>query len=296
MNRNIFYLINEIIVFTPENNTLRALNSTLKPIILHTPSSQCLLLLIKHNNQILSQKFLFEEVWENNGAIVTANALYQNIALIRKAFKTLGLDQEVIKTVPKQGIKLSAHIIERSIDVTEGEVHIEAEKKMEDFIAQFQQQTSDAQTKPSGTNPTHDISGQAQDYKVLLRIVAFLRRNVFIRYVLPCLLSIGAFLLLYPVYQSQSNNGDRFVKSYYRLGEINNCLLYSSYEGMSVSREKFMTIQKAAGLHCKSGDVAYLTFNRHYAHDTLVYCNKNISDNAAKCKSIIFQETVNNEN
>lgn len=85
-------IINELIVFEPDKNRLTSLKDyPERNISLHAPVSACLLLLLQHNHQPVTQKYLFSEVWEKNGAIVSTNAIYQSIALIRKALRGVGL-------------------------------------------------------------------------------------------------------------------------------------------------------------------------------------------------------------
>ncbi|MEG2569752.1 MAG: hypothetical protein RSA84_26430, partial [Acinetobacter sp.] len=53
-----------------------------------------------------------------NGAQVTNNTFYQNISLLRRAFKELGLNEELIVTVPKVGIRLEPQleVLEQKIE------------------------------------------------------------------------------------------------------------------------------------------------------------------------------------
>ena len=50
------------------------------------------------------------EVWRKHGMEVTVNTLYQNISILRKTLKRVGVDENIIITVPKKGITLSARV------------------------------------------------------------------------------------------------------------------------------------------------------------------------------------------
>ncbi len=50
------------------------------------------------------------EVWRKHGMEVTVNTLYQNISILRKTLKRVGIDENIIITVPKKGITLSAQV------------------------------------------------------------------------------------------------------------------------------------------------------------------------------------------
>jgi DNA-binding winged helix-turn-helix (wHTH) protein len=105
------WLINDVVLFEPDERRLCAIqNYPAQCIILHGPVNECLLQLLLHNGEVLSQRFLFDAVWGKQGAVVTTNALYQAIASVRKALKSAGLADDVIKTIPKAGFKSVAQI------------------------------------------------------------------------------------------------------------------------------------------------------------------------------------------
>lgn len=101
------FLLNSTVVFWPERNVLYAKSDETKRITLSNPATRCLLLLIQQQGQVIERDYFFEHVWYINGAQVTNNTFYQNISLLRRAFKELGLNEELIVTVPKVGIRPS---------------------------------------------------------------------------------------------------------------------------------------------------------------------------------------------
>jgi DNA-binding winged helix-turn-helix (wHTH) protein len=100
------YLLHGLVAFWPDKNLLISTADESHNISLSNPATRCLLLLIQHHGSVVERDYFFQHVWENNGAQVTNNAFYQNISLLRRAFKELGLNEEWIVTVPKVGIKL----------------------------------------------------------------------------------------------------------------------------------------------------------------------------------------------
>jgi len=105
------FLINGAVLFEPDKRRLCPLAGYPdRAVILHGPVSECLLQLLEHNGEVLTQRYLFAAVWEKQGAIVTTNALYQTIASMRKALKTAGLAENIVQTVPKEGFKSVANI------------------------------------------------------------------------------------------------------------------------------------------------------------------------------------------
>ncbi len=110
MNKS--YLINHVVIFHSEEHRLvpvKGHNGV--ETSLNIPASRCLLLLIERKNTVVSKEDLFDKAWEQRGTYVTANTFYQNISLLRKALKSVGLPEEIIKTVPKRGLMLDEDVV-----------------------------------------------------------------------------------------------------------------------------------------------------------------------------------------
>lgn len=118
------FLLNGTVIFSPERNVLHAKSDETKRIALSNPATRCLYLLIQQQGQVIERDYFFEHVWFINGAQVTNNTFYQNISLLRRAFKELGLNEELIVTVPKVGIRL-----ERQLNVVEQEAEVPRSEK-----------------------------------------------------------------------------------------------------------------------------------------------------------------------
>ncbi|VXC80574.1 hypothetical protein YERSI8AC_20001 [Enterobacterales bacterium 8AC] len=82
---------------------------------LNAPTSRCFEILLANRYSVISQKVLFESVWGKQGAYVSANTLYQNISLLRKALKSLDLDG-IVKTISKQGIVIADTVSVQEIE------------------------------------------------------------------------------------------------------------------------------------------------------------------------------------
>ncbi|UTJ49479.1 winged helix-turn-helix domain-containing protein [Atlantibacter subterranea] len=289
MSDNAIYIINDKVIFTPDSNTLCPVNDNTKPVVLHTPSSQCLLLLLQNNNQVVSQKVLFEEIWEKNGALVTPNTLYQNIALIRKAFKSAGLEEEVIKTIPKQGVKIAARLI------------VNTQKELGD-LTEFENNPHSHLTSTLKAAPPFSLEPfTVEEHKpenhltsspsVLHKLI----RNKFFFFILPGLISVFFVYWLCVFYGSQGH-GNAFFKDYMDIGKINNCQVFSSYHGVDISKAKFETMARLSGMTCQPGEMAWLTFNRQYEMSMLIKCDKQIADKNAVCQNFLYEEASDNEN
>jgi DNA-binding winged helix-turn-helix (wHTH) protein len=70
---------------------LRDLNNHDNVIILNSPASRCLLLLIERIGSIVTQQEFLDIVWTKCGMQVSTNTFYQNISILRKGLKKRAL-------------------------------------------------------------------------------------------------------------------------------------------------------------------------------------------------------------
>ncbi|MGL5384877.1 MAG: winged helix-turn-helix domain-containing protein [Enterobacterales bacterium] len=101
-----WYLINRTARFTPETCTLSIQGKQETDFVLNTPAAACLVLLLQRRGEIVGKEEFYKTVWHEKGNYVTANTFYQNISLIRKGFKAVGLEPGWVETVPGKGIRL----------------------------------------------------------------------------------------------------------------------------------------------------------------------------------------------
>ncbi|EAY8071027.1 transcriptional regulator [Salmonella enterica] len=106
-NNAMLWIINDNIEFNPEMNRLASLSRPDLNIILTTPASRCLRLLLENAPSVVSQQTFFQKVWEEDGMVVSANTLYQNISIIRRGLRTVGENEDtLIITVPRRGFQI----------------------------------------------------------------------------------------------------------------------------------------------------------------------------------------------
>lgn len=113
------YTLNGRIAFIPQRGDLILTADETKTVSLNMPASRCLLLLIQQEGKTVARETFFEEVWIKHGSRVTSNGFYQNISLLRRAFKELGVDEDMIITVPRVGVRLDAALTVKEAQPTE---------------------------------------------------------------------------------------------------------------------------------------------------------------------------------
>lgn len=115
------FTINGRISFVPQSGSLILIDDDTKNVSLNIPASRCLYLLIQQYGKTVARETFFQEVWIKHGSQVTSNGFYQNISLLRRAFKELGAEENIIVTVPRVGVRLDAALSVTEIQSTEAE-------------------------------------------------------------------------------------------------------------------------------------------------------------------------------
>lgn len=108
---NMRYRFNDRIIFDADNGTLSLRDVSDDPISISNPSRRLLLLLIAHQGVTISREVIFKKVWDDYGMVSSNNNLNQCISKLRRVIKALGIDDEVIFTVPKVGFMLRREIV-----------------------------------------------------------------------------------------------------------------------------------------------------------------------------------------
>ena len=116
------YIINTHFYFDSELCSLYN-QSNGKSVKLFTTSANCLALLLENKGILVEKKHIFENVWYRYNLMVTDNAYYQCILNLRRQIAKVGLDAELIKTIPRKGLLLSSSVTvymqDESYDVDE---------------------------------------------------------------------------------------------------------------------------------------------------------------------------------
>lgn len=103
------YVINNRIIYREDISELCVIDDEQPKVSLTATINRLLLVFIKNDNKVLSRDFLLSHVWGSYGQIESGNNLNNALSQLRKAFSELG-ENEVLVTLPKQGIQLQARV------------------------------------------------------------------------------------------------------------------------------------------------------------------------------------------
>lgn len=253
------FLINHSVLFEPEKRRLYLLaNYPERAVVLHAPVSECLLQLLEHNGQVMSQRDLFAAVWEKQGAVVTTNALYQTIASIRKALKTVGLAENMVQTVPKEGVKSVAHIETGTLD---------------DFIT------------PAALEPVETFPDAGREFSPSVNHGVLFFRSKIAGALVGLLFIVSCLALIHEI-----NARSAGLEEYLSIGKINGCDVYSSWHDKNKSQRIYTGLDKRYPVQCSPGGVALMTLNRFQNGISVLVCDRLPNVAGARCDSIMYLE------
>lgn len=259
------FLINDTLLFEPDLRRLGPLEGyPHRALTLHGPVNACLLLLLEHNNQVLTQRFLFASVWEKQGVIVSTNALYQTIASIRKALKSSGLNENIIKTVPKEGFKSVAQVRTGERDA---------------FIPS---------QKASPEAALTDVS--AEKAIAVVCEPATTRKPSFFASPLAYTVAGALFILSCCVLYFTLKGNEPAFENYQHIGKVNECDVFSSWHEKEKSLSMFTQLSKRYPINCNTGGMVWMTLNHAQQGSSVMICDRNPHDTQAQCNSIFYRQ------
>ncbi|CAI2785837.1 DNA-binding transcriptional activator CadC [Serratia grimesii] len=147
------YRLNDHIIFDADTGTLGLTEFSDDPISISNPSKRLLLLLLAHHGEAVSRDVIFKKVWDDYGMVSGNNNLNQCVSKLRRVIKNLGIEDEVIATVPKVGFMLRYEIM---VESCEG-----PESRPPDVEIPFTPRIS---PKPEITHSTRDIEREGAVY------------------------------------------------------------------------------------------------------------------------------------
>ncbi|CAI1666742.1 DNA-binding transcriptional activator CadC [Serratia fonticola] len=104
------YRFNDRVLFDGDSGTLGPSDFSDEATSISNPAKRLLLLLIANYGKPVEREVIFKKVWDDYGMISSNNNLNQCVSKLRRVLKVMGIDDEVIVTVPKIGFMLRREI------------------------------------------------------------------------------------------------------------------------------------------------------------------------------------------
>ena len=270
-----FWIINDNIKFCPDKNVLVSLNKPELSVILTTPASRCLALLLESSPEVVNQKEFFDKVWGEDGMIVPANTLYQNISIIRRGLRSAGETSDtLVATVPRKGFQ-----IHKSVKVTRVETDgVDTEEPAEVSLPEAPL-----------TVPVEQPAVNTSQVLVEKKSPRKLRRLFF-----PVLLMIISFALGYfMLHHIFRDNPDKdFFQNYTINRTENGCHYFSQSDDIkSIGNfSRFIKIIMKTGLDCKKYPWIYFSSSSNAPALSVLACRKPYeAEPNAECTTLYFR-------
>lgn len=248
------FLINDLVMFSTERKALISLDDTGNTVSLNGPASECLTLLLNKNGKVIDQKEFFYEVWESKGQYVTTNTFYQNISVLRKAMKAVGINDDIIKTLPKLGIKFTGKV-----------EMISAEHKL--------------------YNLSENSQGNIENSKKIEMTVS---HNNKINTIGLIALPFISILILALTIIDNIKHQENYLSLYGSIGEVNQCLVKAKGPDTTSYKSELISLFNHSGLICNKGQTAYITPNSLKNKGSVILCDP--ENNLESCITYSFTE------
>lgn len=232
------YLIDSIVVFDDKNGLLENKNSGTS-VVLSTTAIRILSFLLKNQGVVLSRDEFFETVWDAYGQEASNNSLNQYLSVLRKAFRNVGLEHEIIITVPKQGflIKVDVEYDEEDLLALETHYHTSTETVAEPYNLNLNVAITDVEAIQKKQLTAENLSDKAHKCNRF----SFSKRNnwlkVFAFFVLICTIAF--------VYQYWPSSSKAIpTVQLHSIGKIDTCPVFTFYESSEEMLQTKMNIAR----------------------------------------------------
>ncbi|MHB2056196.1 winged helix-turn-helix domain-containing protein [Pantoea dispersa] len=276
MSRKI--IINSVVDFEPEKKRISGKKGTSS---LSASAALCFELLIDNVGDLVTHDQFYDYAWRRFGMEPTSTSLYQNISALRKSLIKAGLQQDIIRTMPRRGFLLSPLTQinrtepERIVvdDVNAKEMTMGDKKEKDDFI-NF---NVVAEMEPSKTV----LPLKSESHVVICR-------NSKVGWMLACLSGMVIGGITYYIDLNMHVPPVFSEKPVHYKG----CVIYSNDKNDFEGDEMFRVVDDL-NLKCENNRYAYLTSYRFSDRVSLVICRNPLNDKIpSECYSLYYIEDM----
>ncbi|CAI1148154.1 winged helix-turn-helix domain-containing protein [Serratia liquefaciens] len=250
-------IIEKDVVYDSSTATLSNISSN-KSITLTAPSNECLLIILTHGENVTTQKYLFEQVWEAHGLPINNNTFYQNISIIRKAFRFIGMEKQVIVTIPRRGIKVAG-------DVSISEFNGNKQVVVTEGVSE--------KTKPPRKYNADNLNSVQDEND------SFINKKLLLSGVFLCIL-----FFLFFIFKYNSNQVDRLAK-YIEIGKHDGCRVFYEKNKSEKKMEDVFNAMDIAKIRCLNNERVYFSSYSGLPRESFIICNYDANNNLTMCNS-----------
>ncbi|VTR59434.1 Transcriptional regulatory protein, C terminal [Serratia fonticola] len=85
--------------------------------------------LLKIKEKLFEREVLLQKVWDDYGLQASNNNLNQCLSTLRRIIKSMGIDKNIIETIPKVGLRIASDVAIEEIAINQGEPELPRKEK-----------------------------------------------------------------------------------------------------------------------------------------------------------------------
>lgn len=257
-------LINKKIIYNKNTATLFNTETKISTTLV-TPANNCLALILSNGNEITEQKELFSKVWEEYGLPINQNTYYQNISLIRKAFRLMDIDEAIV-TIPRRGLTVSSFIQQEPYH----ENTFPDARNDQQHPVQYLTVDEGSRTELAGIKIKEHSSSRA---------IFFTPVKAF-NFSMPILIF---FITLWITNIFITNTSE--MGHYTMNGKVNGCNVFYDEKRITQSWSSISRTIIKFGRSCHRSENVYFTATQDVPRVSLIYCSGDILNKKTQCTS-----------
>ncbi|HIE9359078.1 TPA: winged helix-turn-helix domain-containing protein [Klebsiella quasipneumoniae subsp. similipneumoniae] len=279
------FIINDEIIFDPQQHTLMKTSDPDEAITLNSPASKCLNVLLTHKG-LVTHNELYEKGWSDSPQEPLPNTLYQNILLIRQAFRKLSSqDTDFVITVPRRGFYFSTAVKIAFLD-------------RESHLSELSDKT---EKRESPEVPGRSVLSLS---KHIIHFQHYFKKNKsysLINFLLILSSIIILFFTVYLIYESREKN--YLNDNYTYTSDIQQCRIFLSNTNIKEGKDKYDTkylstlLKKSYSFNknnsCINYPIRYITILHTPLRSVMIACtNDKDAKKNRNCTTIYIRDGI----
>ena len=287
--------LNNSLVFEPEKKIIAGKG---RKATISASAALCMELLIDNVGQLVTHQQFFDYVWRRFGMEPTPTSLYQNISALRRALNKAGLQEDIIRTMPRRGFLLSPQttILKENISPSASVISnseaadiVTSTGTATDFseVHAVENLISEQEKKVSGSN------FQYLSHPALIKARAIFVWLPFGKILVVTTLVALIFSSFYFSYYRISLSSDSEIFVY--ITDYKGCTVFNNADAWLSKYEVKKQIDNL-NVDCTVAPYIYLTAFKHANSFSYFDCQNPLSTNGrANCRSHYFVKNLNDE-
>lgn len=286
--------LNSFLVFEPEKKRITGRGRT---AVISASASLCLELLIENAGHLVMHQQFYDYVWRRFGTEPASASLYHNISSLRRALSKAGLQEDIIRTMPRKGFLLSP---QTTISRDSASAFAEASGEAYEIHAVSPAEKNETSTAENSVNETTP----AEERKVIHSTGEHFSHSFFLKgrhywsdlpfkKLMMTTFSVVLLSVIYFIFLITGRSDEKPLFSYRT--DYMGCTLFSNTDTM-LSTESILKTAKKLKLDCRTAPYVYLTAYKNADRLSYFSCQHPLNARArANCRSFYYVKNFNDE-